>query len=371
MRKNILFLLMFSFFVSLQVSSAADLKQLAEQLVNLTVKEVESVKPAGGDQAGPAKAIREGGRTVGAGQIREAVNKLLYKTDISKVLDAYNTADKERLIREIIAKNVDKERFCKYFPELCDEFKNPASNLRAGGPPPYKILPHDNPCIRLLDEDADGDVYLEPPINEPCDDVKKADNNGGLPGLGNSTFPNTRKADAKKALDAFANAKTQNKLIIEKEGANVKKEKGVEDVERRGLPGMENSTFSKARTETAKNAIRNVNRQAIEFAIEKGNKSETAKKVLQAILESKIPCANCEGIEKLPEREVSKIAKAQERIQKEGWKVEVKDGKVKVKKTQKRKLFFLFNVEVEQEGELGESGEIANVKNPWWSIFAW
>lgn len=47
----------------------------------------------------------------------------------------------------------------------------------------------------------------------------------------------TAKADAKRALDAFQSARTEQcpadekKIAIQEEGANVKKEKGVEDVE--------------------------------------------------------------------------------------------------------------------------------------------
>ena len=123
---------------------------------------------------------------------------------------------------------------------------------------------------------------------------------------------------------------------------------------------------------TTTNAIRNTSEvRSNPFPFEKRFKSETAKKVLQEILENKIPCANCDGVEQLPEQEIEKLAKAKEKIQKEGWKLKVEGDKAKVKRVQKKRLFFLFEVELEEEAELDENGQIKDIKKPWWAIFVW
>ncbi len=411
-----MFLLVFAFFVSSQVSLAADLKQLAEQLVNLTVKEVESVQSAGGGQAEPTKAIREGGRTVGAGQIREEVNKLLYKTNISKVLDTYNVADKERLVREIISASKNKGKFCKIFSELCKEFENPTSNLRTDGPPPYKYLPPDDPpCLHLYDENGNREPE---PINEPCTEMNiagggRGSGTVGVVGTENSAVlgqakigpgrnPQTgkeiikssndkdeevcsRAGDIKKpcsprqgyglmryseSLNKDTKVKETGQSFHNKNLSKGSKQEPGDYVDENG------KRLSKKALDAFQDAHTEVSVKAIREAIERGNKSETAKKVLQAILENKIPCANCDGIEKLPDEKLEKIAKTQDLLKKEGWKIEVeKDrGDVKLKRVVKKKLFFLFDVDVEEEAiykaELGEV-EPRIIKKPWWSIFAW
>ncbi len=130
--------------------------------------------------------------------------------------------------------------------------------------------------------------------------------------------------------------------------------------------------LSKRALNAFQTAHTSVNAEVIREVIAKGNKSEVAKRVLKDILENKIPCANCAGIEDLPEEEIQKIAKAEAQIQQEGWQLVVADGKPKVKRVQKKKLFFLFDVEIEEEAELGKQGIMQDdLKRPWWSLFAW
>ena len=114
-----------------------------------------------------------------------------------------------------------------------------------------------------------------------------------------------------------------------------------------------------------------MNVEAIRETIEGGKKSEVAKRVLRDIVENKLACEDCAGVENLPEYELEKLAKAEEKIRKETWKIRVDNDRVKAKRVVKKKLFWIFSVDVEEEAEINLQGEIENVKKPWWDIFAW
>ena len=95
-------------------------------------------------------------------------------------------------------------------------------------------------------------------------------------------------------------------------------------------------------------------------------------------------CLDCgEEPVRLSDKTSEILVKAMPVIQSEGWKLELKKVDtekypkgtqapvIPAKKVEHKKLFGLFNVKVELKAEINPQGEIQNVDKPWWSIFAW
>ncbi len=102
---------------------------------------------------------------------------------------------------------------------------------------------------------------------------------------------------------------------------------------------------------------------------------EAVEEGIQKLANTEEQCDYCDELKVVANKHVERFAKAKERILKNGWKVEVKyegdNPKLLVKRTQKRKLFSLFNVEIQEQAEIDENGEFTHVERPWWSVFAW
>jgi len=302
----------------------------------------------------------------------------------------------------MIFKASDSARFCASFPELCKFAKeSQGANKRSSNtPPPYKILPADEPCLHLIDPETGESV--NPPINEPCTEQGIASSNGS--GTAYNYWTKEKMRNAKPApLGELERAEQSNKTdalgpgvlgkTIREGGRTVGASQGaIQRTGRNPQTGRENWRDGQdVRKDITVNPLMDNQRGIEKNDIRRGYISSQAHKDAKRVLvafQSVVPefpieaCEDCNFFQKqdLQNKElvekIKKTAPIAEKIFTKGWKLKVasfakgKNKELAAVKKETRKLLWFMPVEVKLEAKVSEKGEILEIKKPWWSFLA-